>query len=277
MEHLNKQQIILLALLVAIVTSITTGVVTVSVSNPQETGVVNTVNKVVERTVERVVSPGTTTIVRQTENRVISVSVEEQAVDSIEKIQESIVKIYYKSYGGEYLFSGIGLIINENGEVLADKSLFVNGYSSVYKIDYASGLSLTSSAKQIPSTDFAVLSPKITVEEKAKIKSAIELANSDEVKLGQSILQISNRERNEALSGMIESLEYKRIENSTSTNAKPIGRINTSIDGRRAPIGSLIINYKGEVLGYKTANFVFEEANGFMPANMLKDIIVNRK
>ena len=57
-EHLSKSQIVLLTLLVSFVTSIATGIVTVSLMDQAPPAIAQTVNRIVERTVEKAVPLG---------------------------------------------------------------------------------------------------------------------------------------------------------------------------------------------------------------------------
>jgi hypothetical protein len=60
MEDLNKTQLVLLVLLVTFVTSIATAIITTSLLAEAPVGVTQTINRVVERTIETVVQPADT-------------------------------------------------------------------------------------------------------------------------------------------------------------------------------------------------------------------------
>ena len=97
MEDLNKNQIILLTLLVSFITSIATGIVTVSLFEQAPQGVTRTINRVVERTVERVVPGETTSIIKEVP---VIVTEEELIVKAINSVSPTdIVLLYLPSNG----------------------------------------------------------------------------------------------------------------------------------------------------------------------------------
>lgn len=91
MNELNNQQLILLAIFVSFVTSIATGIFTVALMDQAPPGVTQTVNRVVERTVEKVVPApaGKETIVRE---RVIVDKGGDLVVAAIEKASPAVVE-----------------------------------------------------------------------------------------------------------------------------------------------------------------------------------------
>lgn len=118
MEDLNKNQIVLLVLLVSIVTSMATGIVTVVLLGQSEPGVIQTINRVVEKTIERVV-PGevkTTTVVKEIP---VAVSEEEQVVGVINRASPGVVAIFAP---GD-IFLGAGFVISETGLVVIAEPL----------------------------------------------------------------------------------------------------------------------------------------------------------
>ena len=85
-EKLTKMQIVLLTLLVSFVASIATGIVTVTLMDQTPPVMVQTLNRVVERTVERVVpndtKQGASIITKET---TVVVKEEDLITDSINK------------------------------------------------------------------------------------------------------------------------------------------------------------------------------------------------
>ena len=110
MEELNKNQLVLLTILVSFVVSIATGVLTVSLlAGDPEQSVGQTITRVVERTIERVVPGETrTTIVREP----VIITEEELTVQTIASASSSIVTISQPANPGVVL--GIGFAVGPN-------------------------------------------------------------------------------------------------------------------------------------------------------------------
>jgi S1-C subfamily serine protease len=108
MEELNKTQIVLLTLFITFVTSVTTGIVTVTLLEQAPPGVATTINRVVERTIEKV-----TPVVTKTETRVVGQ--EDEIIRTASLNKSAIVRI---------VLLGDGLVSNASSSlasvVLAD-------------------------------------------------------------------------------------------------------------------------------------------------------------
>lgn len=119
MEELNKNQIVLLTLLVSFVTSIATGIVTVSLMDQTPPGVTQTINRVVEHTIEKVV-PGevkTTTVVKE----VPVLITEEQIISDLVQSESPGVALLAAEDGKTIL--GSAAIISGDGLVVTAASL----------------------------------------------------------------------------------------------------------------------------------------------------------
>lgn len=86
MEDLTKTQLVLLALFVSFVTSLATGIVTVTLVDQAPPGITQTINRVVEHTIERVV-PAT----QPAQIREVVVSSDELLVKAIAQARASVV------------------------------------------------------------------------------------------------------------------------------------------------------------------------------------------
>src|SRR3954470_13443353 len=97
MEHLNKSQIVLLTLLVSFVTSIATGIVTVSLMDQAPTTVAQTVNRVIEHTVEKVVQSAQTAAVAappQVQEKTVVIKESDLISAAVEHVGPSVVRLY---------------------------------------------------------------------------------------------------------------------------------------------------------------------------------------
>ncbi len=112
MDELSKNQIVLLTLLVSFVTSIATGIVTVTLMNQAPLGVTQTINRVVERTIEKVV-PGETKTQTVVKEVPVIITEEQLIVDVINKTSPATVRIA----GADGATLGTGFIVSAGGIV----------------------------------------------------------------------------------------------------------------------------------------------------------------
>lgn len=136
MENLNKNQIVLLTLLVSFVTSIATGIVTVTLMDQAPAGVTQTINRVVERTIEKVV-PGEATVKTVVKEVPVVVTEEELVVKVINEASPAVVRIEGDSdtpLGSGFIASDDGFVVT-TAHILGDSPS--QGHS--YKIGLRGG------------------------------------------------------------------------------------------------------------------------------------------
>ena len=116
MEELNKNQIVLLVLLVSFVTSIATGIVTVTLLDQAPPAVTQTINRIVERTVEKVV-PGETQVSTVIKEVPVIVTEEELIVKVINGATPGVLKIVSGDEAKTFVSSGF--LISTDGVIVA--------------------------------------------------------------------------------------------------------------------------------------------------------------
>lgn len=121
-EQLSKSQIMLLTLLVSFVTSIATGIVTVSLMDQAPPVVAQTVNRIVEHTVETVAPPpkeGQSAATVLTQEKTVVVNESEQVASAVAKITPSVVRLSAGADGSSS-FAGLGVVLSSSGLIAAD-------------------------------------------------------------------------------------------------------------------------------------------------------------
>jgi len=276
MENLTKQQLILLALLVSFVTSIATGIVTVALMSQAPVGVVQTINKVVERTVETVVGPTkeTQTVVKET----VVVSTDDQIVSAVEKNKNSVIRIYRTNSdptagSNSMVFVGLGVIISSDGMLATDNNLISDG-AKYFTTNADSKLSELVILRAISGEQVAIL--KIKGDDKNSVKyTAVSLSKND-LKLGQSVIYIGGESKDSVSTGIVSTLSVKEIkptDNATSTPiTTKISSIETSIPANFTS-GGLLLNLSGELVGMKAIYMDSSKSDLFTPSQDIQNAL----
>lgn len=294
MENLTKHQLILVALLISFVTSIATGIVTISLMDQAPKSVTQTINRVVEKTVERVVTePNKSgTVVKET----IVVKEEDKIVEAIEKNAKSMVRIYKKASSSDNAmslksFAGLGVVISKDGDIATDDSIISpsDSYSVVLNDgrEYDARIESSSGKKEV---SFLKLIPK--EKEVLSLTPAV-LADSDILKLGQTVISLGGKSRNSVFIGVITSfVESDDIQKSSSNSlasvtdasqtastttsaslfsvGKFLNLVETNIAPNDSVKGGLIINLSSEVVGIRVIPNDNDRIISFIPSNEMK-------
>ncbi len=256
MESLNKHQLILLALLVSFVTSIATGIVTVSLMDQAPPGITQTINRVVEKTIERVItepSVQTATVIKA----------DDAVVSAIEKNIRSIVRIKQVITEGvqtRHSFAGIGLIVSSEGYIASDLSVAyrtfdANGtpipesYIGIFPDGKVFPLNIVYSDQNAGIIFFQAIRAD---KEKESYKIVLPRFGASAIKLGQTVVALGGEDSNAVSTGIISSLIERTVPkgaNATTSPEKILTGIKTDIRTIELVSGGVLLNLSGEVIG----------------------------
>ncbi len=285
MEQLTKQQIVLVTLLVSFVTSIATGIVTVALMDQAPPGVTQTINRVVEKTIEKVV-PGPTQQATVVTRETVVVKEDDLVVSAIDKNTKSMVSIFVVrgATGAEdVIFLGNGLFVSKDGLIATDASIVMpvldesgNPIPQSIKATFPDGVShvltLASSDKV---TGLSILKPEVSDKTKAPQVTPATLSSAGTaLKLGQTIIALGG-EKVSVETGIVSNLSAfdgsAASETATSTPATSKGGhqiIKTDIRTVGKTHGAILVNLSGEVVGIRTTSAGSAD-NLFLPANFI--------
>ncbi len=292
MEELTKQQIVLVTLLVSFVTSIATGIITVALMDQAPPGVTQTINRVVERTIEKVTPAPTTQQASVVTKETIVVKEDDLVVKVVEQNLKSVVSITGTSGSGDMLektFLGNGLIVNKEGLIVADVSVVVpildeagNPIQRTLKATYSDGTTLILSVVPdvVSGSGIVLLKPVLDDKTEKTVFVPASLAVSTSYRLGQTVIALGG-EHVSVATGIISNLADKKVvgevaPQATSTDAvaeKVVGKITTTdLRSIGKTSGSIIVNLSGDVVGVKTSATGYGD-NAYISANLVSEII----
>jgi len=251
MEDLTKQQMILLTLLVSFVASTATSIVIVSILTDTTPVISQTFNRIVEKTIERVVT-GTTTpaVIKVPVSPILTEN--DQMVASIQSNLVFMVEIAIpKTEVSEGEKRGIGFIADGGGLVATEKSVL--GEGSDFSVTLLNGKSYA--AKKVfvsESTGIALLELYDDKKQIVMLRGA-PLLTSDP-KLGQTVLSLGGKGMSTVSEGIISEVAK------SSDAENPIIRIMSSVSFTPADRGGPLFGIDGKVMGI---NMISLEGKGF--------------
>lgn len=286
MENLNKQQLILLALLVSFVTSMATGIVTVSLVNQAPPAVTQTINRVVEKTIERVVSEPSAQSAAVAVKETVVVKADDLVIEAIEKNTKSIVRIKEVTGEGETrreTFAALGLIVSKDGLIATDISV-------AYRKNTEAGVSIPESylgilpdgkrvslniAYSDQTSGLIFFQPFLQDREKGTIKFLPPQFGSVALKLGQAVVALSGDEGNSVSTGIISTIVTKTttVKDENVASEKEDAAIKTDIRSVDLVLGSVLLNLSGEVIGINAGAVVGASRNIFLPIQKALEVI----
>lgn len=253
MEDLTKTQIVLLTLLVSFVTSIATGIITVSLLSQAPASVTQTINRVIEHTIEKV-APDTTEVkpTSPTVKEVTIVKEEDAILSSIDKVTQAVVRINSPTVTpnpGD--FYALGVIVTKSGYVLSDKrNLILDG---IYVVTLADGTVLSATLVTTSAEDHLALF-KINPDDAHTNNFPFIAVSKNDLKLGQSVIALEGKDKNSVAVGRVTSLNTYTETEADGTSVKIPYAVVTDISSVGETEGGPLLNLSGELVGLKTSN-----------------------
>ena len=291
MHDLNNTQLILLALLVSFVTSIATGIVTVTLLDQAPPAVTQTINRVIERTVEVITPPKVSP--PSTVTKTIVVKEEEFIVKAAEKNAPQVVEIgrlkkRFRAVGisrspaeeFELEIFGTAFVLNKDfavsqNRVLNDtEGLVIKSASNhFYKVlvrgeDVAHNVTLFSIGERVESAEGIA----VNAEPRGPFSDAI-FADAEKIQIGQTAIALGIYDGVLLSLGVISQVKTKeKVSKKEGEKVqKEITSIHTTITIEKRYSGGPLVNVNGEVMGINIMN---EEGEQFtVPIHVVKTLI----
>ena len=258
-EQLSKVQIVLLTLLVSFVTSIATGIVTVSLMDQAPPSVEQTVNRVIERTVQTVVPSSQPAAAAVTQEKTVVVSESSLISDAVAKISPSVVRLF-SSDAQNPTFLGLGVVLDASGTIATDSDAL--GESGDAVVELGGG---TSARAFVTSRDagsgIAYLRTATTTEDGGTPLWNPVGISVGATTLGETVVTLAGNTISRIADGIVTALIP------ASDPAPQI--IDTGINAGSIMAGSPLIDSTGNLIGVSTGVARASSASGFIPASVV--------
>lgn len=240
-EDLTKFQMILLVLMVSFVTSIATGIVTVSLLAQAPPVITQTINRVVERTIETIVpkeigfpsTKETTVVVKEEDLLTASISA---SLGKTGRVFSGVAST--TSVVGLAALIGPNTLITDSSIVEKDHLVLIGNTSVVFTV-----------TQQFPDIGIAVLVPKAT----STLPTAFKVGDTGALKLGATtVALVSVTSERVALGAVASRNAIIDVVPQKGASAISIRNIDTGITVALVP-GTPLVNIFGDLIGISTS------------------------
>jgi len=249
MEHLNKHQLILVALLISFVTSLATGIVTVSLMDQAPQNIARTITQVIQQTVASVPAGATSTAA-------VAIAVSDQVADATDRVMHSLVRIRDGDNGP---ITGLGLIVSRNATVMADKN--VMDKLNIPQAVFGNNTSVPVTIVRFQmGGDIAFLAPQRSVSIELK-----PISFGDTPRLGATVWSLTGTTTYSLSQGIVTHIE-------TDTAGTPTF-IRTSMSPRHLLAGAPLFDVNGRIIGIATNSVEQDSGASFYPTDLVESAV----
>jgi len=212
-----------------------------------------TVNRVIEHTVEKVVPTGQSAATVVTQEKTVIVKETELISQAVEKASQSIVRIYDPEKENPDLL-GMGIVIDAQGGIVTDAAALGDYGSAVVSLPDGTKVRAFVTERDAK-TSFAFLRAT-TSKDTPSIVWKPAAISSGNVVLGQTVVALAGKSVTRIASGIVTAIPGEHI-------------IDTDIADASILHGSPLINTSGDVIGMRTGVSRAASASGFVFASLL--------
>jgi S1-C subfamily serine protease len=239
-EQLTKSQIVLLTLLVSFVTSIATGIVTISLVDQGPPAIAQTVNRVIERTIQAAAPQSAAVAV--TQEKTVIVNESDLIAQAITQVSPSVVRVYAPGTATSSTFLSLGVVLSSIGYIATDESAI--GDATDLSVALPNGTTVSAHvAARDDASGIAYVAAATSSGAQAVAWSPVKLSTQPPI-LGGNTVTLSGETVARVGNGLISSIA--KGDPGTPTV------IDTAIPGSAVMKGSPLISTDGTVLGLST-------------------------
>ncbi len=260
MEQLSKSQIVLLTLLVSFVTSIATGIVTVSLMDQAPPAIAQSVNRIIERTVEKVTPAGLAAATAVTTEKTVIVKESDLISQALLRVNPSIVRLFTTSADAPD-FIALGVVMDTYGTIVSDADMFKAGDVAIAELASGARVRVTLSSQDAASAVAYFSSATSTTEGKSPVWNPMAIAGASPG-LGTTVISLAGKSNNRVGTGIITTLV-------ASSQEKGPQVIDTDVGVDAILAGSPLITTDGTLLGLRTGVARASSPTGFVSASVL--------